>query len=178
MQATSAGHREPTTWLVRLCFVSFLVKAHRKQTGDTLLLHGRTEDSVGRGDGTLIMGDHQELGETGELADDIREAVHVGVVEGSVELVEHAERRGLHHIDGEEQCDGGHGPLAAGEQRDAAQLGARGLGDNFDAALKRVFGLNHGKVGRATHEEALEGELEVFTHLFEGVSEELEGRSG
>jgi hypothetical protein len=92
------------------------------------------------------VGDDHELGETGELADDVREAADVRVVERGVELVEHAQRRGLHHVDGEKQGHGGHRLLAARKQRDAAELGAGGWATIFDAALERVLGLDHGEV--------------------------------
>ena len=95
-------------------------------------------------------------------------------VQRGVELVEHAQRRGLHHVDGEEQRDGGHGALAAGEQGDSPELGTRGLRDNLDTALQWVFSLDHREVSGTAFEEPREGEREVLAHLFKRIGEELE----
>lgn len=87
----------------------------------------------------LVVRDDEELAAVEEFLEGVHEAADVRVVEGGVELVEHAERRGLDHEDREEERDGRHRALAAGEERDALRTLARGARDDVDAALQRIL---------------------------------------
>ena len=120
------------------------------------------------------MGDDDKLGETGELADDFRETADIGVVQGGVEFVEHAQGRGFHHVDSEKQGHGCHGPLTTRKEGDTPKLSARRLGDDFNPTFQGIFSLDHGQVSRPTHEQAFEGELKVLSDLLKGVGEKLE----
>ena len=62
-----------------------------------------------------------------EAVEHFDEAIDVRFVERRVHFVQHAERARPHHVDREEQRDGGHGPLAAGEQRDVCSCLPGGL---------------------------------------------------
>ena len=84
------------------------------------------------------MGDDDELAAVDEAVQHLDEAADVGFVEGGIEFVEHTERAGLDHVDGEEQGDGGHGAFAAGEQGDGLEFFARGFGDDVDAGFERI----------------------------------------
>jgi hypothetical protein len=77
-----------------------------------------------------------------ELLQQVREAPDVRFVERRVEFVEQAERRGLDHVEREQQRHGGERLLPAGEQRDALEPGAGRLGDDLDAAFQDVVGLD------------------------------------
>src|SRR6185436_5534404 len=58
--------------------------------------------------------------------------------------------------------------LAAGEQRDAARLGARRLGDDLDAGLQRVFAREQLQARHTAAKERLKRIGEIFPHLLKG----------
>ena len=60
-----------------------------------------------------------------EPLQDADETVDVRFVQRRVQFVQHAERAGPDLVNREQQRHGGHGLLAAGQQRDALQLFAR-----------------------------------------------------
>ena len=118
------------------------------------------------------MRDRDELALVHEAVEDFDEAGDVRLVERGVHFVEHAERAGLHHVDGEEERDGGHGALAAGEEADALELLAGRLGDDLDAALERVGVVHEHEVRPSAAEKLGEHDLEVLADFFEGFGEE------
>ena len=67
------------------------------------------------------------------IADVCGDLGDVGVVEGGVDFVEDEEGGGLVAVNGEEQGQGGHGFLAAGEVFHVAEALERGHGVVFDA---------------------------------------------
>ena len=101
------------------------------------------------------------------------EAVDVRFVQRRVQLVQHAERAGLDLVDREQQRHGGHGLLAAGEQRDGLQLLAGRAGDDVDAALQHVVLVREDQVGFAAAEDLGEHDAEVVADLVEGLGEHL-----
>ncbi len=62
------------------------------QLAAALLLHADTVEDLGDLDGSLVVGDQQELGALGQLLHDLVEAPDVGVVQGGVHLVQQKER--------------------------------------------------------------------------------------
>ena len=73
------------------------------------------------------MGDDDELGAVGEAADQLQEAVDVGVIEGGLDLVEDVEGTRSGEEDGEDEGERDQRLLPAGEQRElAGRLARRG----------------------------------------------------
>ncbi len=89
-------------------------EAHADGFRNTELFHRHAIHYVGAGHGALRVGDDDELRVVDEAVEHLDEAVDVRLVERGVELVEHAERAGLDHVDREQQRDGGHRALATG----------------------------------------------------------------
>ena len=75
------------------------------------------------------------------LADIIRDLGHVRIIEGGVDLVQDEEGRRLVAVDGEEEGEGGHGFLAAGEVLHVAEALERGHGVVFDAVEVGLVGV-------------------------------------
>src|ERR1019366_6056034 len=90
------------------------------------------------------------------------------LVQGRVELVEQAERRGLHQVEREEERDRGQGPLPAREERDALEPRAGRLRDDLYPALEDVVRLDEVDGGAAAPEQRVERVLEVLAYLREG----------
>ena len=103
------------------------------------------------------------------------EAVDVGLVQRGVQLVQHAERAGLDLVNREQQRHGGHGLLAAGQQRDGLQLFARRAGDDVNAAFEQVVLVHQHQVGFAAAEDLGEHGPEVVPDFLEGLPEHLAG---
>ncbi len=74
---------------------------------------------------------------------------------------------GFTHVERKEQRHGGERLLAARQQRDTLELGARGLGHDLDAALQRILGLHQVDLGPAATKENVEGVGEVLADLLE-----------
>ena len=79
-----------------------------------------------------------ELALVHETVQDFDKTADIRFVERGIHFVQHAERAGLHHVNGEEEGDRCHGAFAAGEKRNALKLLARRFGDDLDATFKRV----------------------------------------
>src|SRR3546814_10811002 len=79
------------------------------------------------------MGDDEEAGRpgVGDLLQKAAEAVDVGVVERRVDLVQHADRRGIGQEYGEQQRDRGQRLLAARQKRHHLGLLARRAGHDL-----------------------------------------------
>ena len=75
------------------------------------------------------------------LADIIRDLGHIRIIEGGVDLVQDEEGRRLVAVDGEEEGEGGHGFLAAGEVLHVAEALERGHGVVFDAVEVGLVGV-------------------------------------
>ena len=66
-------------------------------------MHGDAVDDIGRAHGAAVVGDDDELRLGIELLHEGDVAVDVALIEGSVDLVEDAERAGLGFEDGEKE---------------------------------------------------------------------------
>ena len=86
---------------------------HRNCLRHAALLHGHAVNRVRSRDGPLVVRDDDELRFAHEFLQQIREAPDIRFIEGRVQLVEHAERRWFHHVEGEEQGHGREGLLPA-----------------------------------------------------------------
>ena len=136
------------------------------------------------------MGDDDELGAVGEAADQLQEAVDVGVVERGLDLVEDVEGARPGEEDGEDEGERDQRLLAAGEQRElAGRLAGRGDLD-LDAELLAFFvlalvafalllrlgllGVAH-RVQADPPQAATPSREEVLDHLLEVLRRRLEG---
>src|SRR5207237_8660864 len=108
---------------------ALLVQLRELQRDDlrhAAVVHGHAIQHVGGLDGRAVVRDDDELRAVGELAQRLREPADVALVERGIDLIEHAERRGLYAQDREEQRRRGKGTLAAGELRERSDALARG----------------------------------------------------
>ena len=120
----------------------------------------------------LVVRDDQELALRQKLLQLLDEAADVRVVQGGVELVQHAERSRLDHEDREQERDRRHRALAAGEERDGLRTLPGRARDDVDAALERVFlVLEEDEARLAAAEEPREHCLKVLVRLLEGRTE-------
>ena len=74
--------------------------------GDAVVGHRHPVEDVGGVHRPFLMGDDHELGTVGEAADQLQEAIDVGVIEGGLDLVEDVERAGPGEEDGEDEGQG------------------------------------------------------------------------
>lgn len=145
-----------------------LPEIHRRDGGDALFGHIDPVNRVHRSHGRFVVGDDNELGISGKLADDAVELLDVRVVERGVHLVEDAEGRGFEQVEREEQGGGGERLFAAGELGDGLRALAFGLGDDVDVRFERRVGIAEDEVGGVVlGEERAEHRDEVFAHLRE-----------
>ena len=93
---------------------AFAVEAHGNQPRDAALLHRDPVYRPGGGHRALVVRNHEELRVARELFEHVGVPAYVRVVERRVELVEHAERAGLYHVDCEQQRHRRHRALASG----------------------------------------------------------------
>ena len=84
-----------------------------------------------------------------------------------------AERRRTVFEDREHESDGGHRLFAAGKQQNILQPFARRLGDDLDAGLENVVGLEQCHLAAAAAEQFLEKLDEMFIDRLECRSELL-----
>ncbi len=107
--------------------------------GHAVAAHGDAVEDVGGVHRPFLVGDDDELGAVGEAADQLQEAVDVGVVERSLDLVEDVEGAGPGEEDGEDEGQRDQRLLTAGEQRElAGRLAGRGDLD-LDPELLALF---------------------------------------
>src|SRR3954453_6083217 len=76
----------------------------RDHLGDAVPTHRDPVEDIGGVHRPFLVGDDDELGPIGEAADQLQEAVDVGVVEGGLDLVEDVEGAGPGEEDGEDEC--------------------------------------------------------------------------
>ena len=84
------------------------------------------------------MGDDDELALRDESLQHFDKAIDVGFIERRIHFIEHTKRARAHHVDGKQKRHRRHRPFASAQKRDALQLFARRLGDDFDSAIQRV----------------------------------------
>ena len=119
------------------------------------------------------MGDDNELCLAGDAAHILGEPGDVGIVQGRLDLVHDAKRRGMHLQNGEIQGNGHKGLLAAGEERDGLEALARGLDLDLDAAAQNVAFILQLQRGLAAAEELPEGLLETLVEQPELLGEDV-----
>ena len=135
----------------------------RHHLGDTLQFHRDAEERVGELHAALVVGDHDDLRLLPDVLQQVVEPEDVGFVERGVDLVQQAERSRPDQEDGENEGDGGHGLLAAGQQAHARELLAGRVDHVFDPGFQRLVGLGQHEFGRPAVEQAREdlGQLGV-----------------
>src|SRR3990170_981422 len=111
---------------------------HRNHLGDARFFHGDPVQYVGELHRPLVVRDEKELVIRRHLPDDRVEPVDVGVVQGSIRLVEQAERGGFDKEDREDEADGGQRLLPAGEKVQGLELLARRLRHDLHARFQEV----------------------------------------
>src|SRR5713101_983734 len=152
-----------------------LLQVHRNELRYAALGHRDAEQPVHAGHGQPVMGDDEEarLRALADLLDEAAEAVDIGVVEGGVDLVQHADRRRVGEEHGKEQRQPGQGLLAAREQRHHLQPLARRARHDLEAGLERVslrvavLALVEREKGAAAAEEPHEELAEMVVDLRE-----------
>ena len=113
-------------------------QAARDDLGHAVAAHADPVEDVGGVHRPFLVGDDDELGAVGEAADQLQEAVDVGVVERGLDLVEDVEGARPGEEDGEDEGQRDQRLLAAGEQRElAGRLAGRGDLD-LDPELARA----------------------------------------
>ena len=101
------------------------------------------------------------------------ETVDVRFVQRRIQFVQHAERARLDLVNREQQRHGGHGLLAAGQQRNGLQLFAGRTGDDIDAAFQHIAFVHQNQVRFAAAENLGEHGAEIVANLLEGLREHL-----
>src|SRR5438067_12074536 len=91
--------------------------AHREDVRDALGVHAHAVHGVGLVHGRSVMRDDDELYLSSELGQQIGEALHVGFVQGSVNLVQHAERRRVDLEQPEQERDDRQRPLPTAQRQ-------------------------------------------------------------
>ena len=99
------------------------------------------------------MGDDNELYPSREVGQQIREALHVGLVERRVDFVQHAERRRVHAQQAEQQRHNGQRALATTQRQQPLQLLAGRTSNDVDARPQQVVGLGQDQARFAAAEQ-------------------------
>ena len=81
------------------------------------------------------MGDDDELAVVDETVEHFDEAIDVGFIKGRIQLIKHAERTRLDHVDREQQSHRSHRSLTTRKQCDRLQFLAWRFGDDLDATF-------------------------------------------
>ena len=154
-----------------------VAQLHGDDARDALLLLRDAVDEIRTRNRVLVVGDDQELALREELLQLLDEAPDVRVIEGRVQLVQHAERRRLDHEDREEERDRRHRALAAREERHRLRTLPRRTRDDVDAALERILlVLQEDEPRLAAAEEPREHRLEVLVRRLERRPEHVPRR--
>src|ERR1700737_1682788 len=157
--APSAVRRQLNRLARALALLVQLRKLQRDHLRDAAIVHGHAVEHVGRLDRAAVVGDEEELRPVGELAQRLREAADVALVERGIDLIEDAEGRGLDTQDREKQRRRCQRPLATGELRETTDALARGPSVDLDAG---ILGIVRGaERGLPAVEQALEEETEL-----------------
>ena len=80
----------------------------------------------------------------------LTEATYIRIVEGGVNLVEHAKGTGLNHVDSEEQSNCSHGALTAREECHAFKASAWRPCNDLDTRLQWIIGVDELEVRLTT----------------------------
>lgn len=101
----------------------------------------------------------------------IAETLHIGVVQRCIDLIEDADRRRVGEEDGKDQRQRGQRLLTARQQCDRLRLLARRLGDDVEAGIERIIGIDQGQFGLAATKKLGKQFLELFVHPIKGFQE-------
>ena len=119
------------------------------------------------------MGDQDELGALGQVAQICRETVYVDLVKRRLDFVHHAEGRRTNLHDREVQRDRDKRFFTAGERLQMDDDLARRMDDDIDARGEDILGIGELEVRLAAAKELLECQGEVLVDLGEGIDEHL-----
>jgi hypothetical protein len=95
------------------------------------------------------------------------------IVERRVDLVEHADRRGVGQEHREDQRHGGERLLAARQERHGLRFLARRAGHDFKPGIQRVVGFDQLQFRRAAAKQMGEQPLELAVDLLKGDQQAL-----
>jgi len=101
----------------QICFGGRFVprcQPNADKLADPMFLHGDAVEHVRLGDRPFVVGDHNELALVNESVQDFDEATDVRLVEWSIHFIQNTKGTWFNHVDREKECDGCHGPFAAG----------------------------------------------------------------
>ena len=154
--------------------VSF-IQVDRYHLGQSLFLHGDAEKGVGKLHAAFIVGDHDDLGLLTDYLHQIVEPMHIGVVQGRINLIHEAKGGRLEQEDGENKADGRQGFLATGQKAHAGQFFTWRVDHEFHPGLQGFIGIGHFQTRRPPLEQAREYLLQFFIDLVEGFQKLLLG---
>ena len=143
-------------------------QGHGDQLADAALGHGDAEQPVHARHRQGMVGDDQETGARflGHVFHHLAEALDIGVVQGRIHFVQHADRGGIDHEDGEDQRQGSEGLFAARQQRQGLQALARRAGEYLQPRFERIFRFGEGEARFPAFEQLGEKLLEIGVHFF------------
>ena len=124
-------------------------------------LHRHAVDRVRAGHRLFRVRDDDELRPGQKIFQHFDEAVDVGLVQGGVDFVEHAERAGPAAEDGQQHGHAGERLFAAAKKRNAARFLAGRPGDDLDAAVENIHAFFQHDVGLAAAEQIAEKLLKM-----------------
>src|SRR6267378_8458750 len=76
---------------------------HSYELAYPAFFHGHAVKNIGLGNGTLVMGDDDELALRDEPFQNLDKAIDVGFIERRSHLIEHTKRTRAHHVDREQE---------------------------------------------------------------------------
>ena len=122
-----------------------------------------------------VVGDDQVAGVGFEdhRVEQVAEAFDIGVVQGRVDFVEHADRRGVGEEQREDQRDRGQRLLAAREQCQRLEALARGLGEDLEPGLERIVRIDQREMRLPALEQPGEQAAEMGVDRLEGGAQPL-----
>src|SRR6185437_7589020 len=92
---------------------------HSYQFAYPAFFHRHAVKNIGLGNGTLVVGDDDELALRDEPLQHLDKAIEVGLIERRIHFIEHTKRTRPDHVNGKQKRDGRHRPLASAQKRDA-----------------------------------------------------------
>lgn len=153
-----------------------LRKFYGNYLGYALFFHRHAEKRIGVLHRRLAVGDYYELRFGRELFEVFCIPAYVGLVEGGLDFVEHAEGHRAHTYYGKQYGYRRERTLAARKQGYFGELFAGRARNNLYARVERVFavGVVEFKLCPAAAEQLFEGLFEVFVYLGEAVVEDIQ----
>src|SRR5213594_3847965 len=146
-------------------------QANRHHLRHAGLLHRDAVERIGGLHGAPVVRDQDELRAHRHVLDQLVEAPDVGLVEGSVHLIEQAERRRPDQEQRKDEGDGRERLLAPGEQAERLQLLSGRLDHDLDPGLAALLRLGLLQAGLAAREELREHLGELLVGGREGLLE-------